>query len=63
VAFAVLGRAAEAETERKKFYAALENKALEKRRFHTNIMHDSKHTGILDVAEAVHDIVLKLMEK
>ena len=53
VAFAVLGRITEAEAERKKFYAALENKALEKRQIHTNIMHDSEHNGILDVAEAV----------
>ena len=53
VAFAVMGRITEAEAERKKFYVALENKALEKRLLHTNFMHDSEHTGILDIAEAI----------
>ncbi len=54
VAFAVLGKLKEAEEERKKFFAALQNKALEKCFFFKNVMHDPEHhCGILDVAEAV----------
>ena len=54
VAFAVMGKIEEAESEQKKFYAALEKKALENRRLHKNVMHDPEnHSGILDVTEAV----------
>lgn len=54
VAFAVLGKTEDAEAERKKFYDALQNKALENRHLFNNVMHDPEnHTGILDVAEAV----------
>ena len=56
VAFAAMGKLEEAEAERTKFYAALKNKALEKRYLFNNIMHDPEHrSGILDVAEAVLD--------
>ena len=56
VAFAVTGKTEEAEVERKRFYSALENKALEGRQLHNNAMHDpdhEHHSGILDIAEAV----------
>ena len=54
VAFAVMGNLDKAEAERRKFYNALQNTALEKRRLFKNIMHDPEnHSGILDVAEAV----------
>ena len=54
VAIAVTGKTEEAEVERKRFYSALENKALEGRQLHNNAMHDPEHhSGILDIAEAV----------
>ena len=54
VAFAVLGKTEDAEAERKKFYDALQNKALKNRHLFNNVMHDPEHhSGILDVAEAV----------
>ena len=54
IAFAVTGRIKEAEAERKKFYSALNNKALELRYLFNNVMHDGENfSGILDVAEAV----------
>ena len=54
VAFAVIGKTEEAEIERKRFYSALENRALEGRYLHNNAMHDlENHSGILDIAEAV----------
>ena len=53
VAFAVLGRLGEADAERKKFYSAIQNKALEKRFLHNNIMYDQENSSILSVAEAV----------
>ena len=54
VAFAVTRRIEDAEAEQKKFYSALQNKALENCYLMNNIMYDGKdHTGILDVAEAV----------
>ena len=56
VAFAAMGKLEEADSERQKFYNALQNKALEKRHLFNNIMHDPEHrSGILDVAEAVLD--------
>ena len=56
VAFAAMGKLEEAETERRKFRDALQNRALEKRRLFNNIMHDPEHrSGVLDVAEAVLD--------
>ena len=49
-----MGNHEEAEAERRKFYGALQNKALEKRYLFNNVMHNSEHhNGILDVAEAV----------
>ena len=54
IAFAVLGKANEADRERANFYTALNNKALEGRRLHNNLMHDPlEKNGILDIAEAV----------
>jgi len=54
IAFAVTGRIKEAEAERKKFYDALNNKALELRYLFNNVMHDADTLGgILDVGEAV----------
>ena len=54
VAFAVLGKTEDAEAERKKFHDALQNKALKNRHLFNNVMHDpERHSGILDVAEAV----------
>ena len=54
IAFAVTGRLQEAEAERKKFYDALNNKALELRYLFNNVMHDGESlNGILNVAEAV----------
>ena len=54
IAFAVLGKLKEADAERRKFYSALQNKALEHRLLFNNPMHDpERHCGILDVAEAV----------
>ena len=56
VAFAVLGKMEEADAERRKFYHALESKALENRHMFVNIMHDPKHhSGVLDVAAVVLD--------
>ena len=56
IAFAAMGKLAEADAERQKFYTALQNKALEKRHLFNNVMHDPEHrSGILDVAEAVLD--------
>ena len=42
VAFAVMGNHEEAEAERRKFYGALQNKALEKRYLFNNVMHNSE---------------------
>ena len=54
IAFAVTGQLSEADAERKKFYDALNNKALELRYLFNNVMHDKENlNGILDVAEAV----------
>ena len=54
IAFAVTGRLQEADAEWKKFYDALNNKALELRYLFNNVMHDGENlNGILDVAEAV----------
>ena len=54
IAFAVLGKLEEADSERSKFQFALKSKALEGRYLFNNLMHDpSQHNGILDVAEAV----------
>ena len=54
IAYAVTGRIGEAETERKKFYDALNNKAIELRYLFNNVMHDGENFGgILDVGEAV----------
>ena len=54
VAFAVLGKTEDAETERRKFYNSLQNKSLKGRYLFNNVMHDPEHhSGILDVAEAV----------
>ena len=56
IAFAAMGKLAEGDAERQKFYSALQNKALEKRHLFNNVMHDPEHrSGILDVAEAVLD--------
>ena len=54
IAFAVLGRLDEADVERKKFYDIPHSKAILKRYFFKNLMHDpEKHNGILDVAECI----------
>ena len=56
IAFAAMGKIGEADVERQKFHDALQNKALEKRCLHNNVMHDpEQRSGILDVAEAVLD--------
>ncbi len=56
VAFAVMGKLDEADAERRKFYDALKNKAIENRHLFSNIIHDPKdRSGILDVAQAVLD--------
>ena len=54
IAFAVLGKANEADRERANFYTALNNKALEGRHLFNNPMHDPVgKNGVLDIAEAV----------
>ena len=53
IAYAVTGRIKEAEIERKRFYDAFSNKALELRYLFNNAMHDGDFGGILDVGEAV----------
>ena len=54
IAYAVMGKLDEADAERKKFYDALQNKALANRCLMNNVMYDAKdHCGVLDVAEAV----------
>ena len=54
IAFAVLGKANEADAERTNFYTALKNKALKNRVLFNNVMHNPVgKNGILDVAEAV----------
>ena len=56
VAFAVLGKTEEADAERRKFYDALKNRALENRYLIKNLVYDPKHHGgILDVAAVVLD--------
>ena len=55
VAYAALGKVAEAETERDLFYESLKDKTLVMRCLINNIMYDPEKTGIgiLDIAESV----------